>query len=240
MPVRRPAHVEHTIQSSYVQIVLDDGSILPAYWAYPEMAAHSPAVAVIHDWWGITDTERRMAHRFAALGYYVIIPDLFDGRVASTPQEAQALVKALGAAGYPKVDAALHVLEHHARVNHHVAAFGLGMGGTLALQAALSRADLEAAVACYGFPQRFLGRFKDVRAPVLALYGAHEPHIAAEVIARLRAELALSPLPHEVIVLPNAARDFINDPDSPAAERAWEFVLAFLERYVPPVRVEAS
>lgn len=237
MPVYRPAHVEHVIVSGHIRIVLDDGTPLPAYWAHPDLGGKFPAIALIHDWWGITDVERRLAHLLAQLGYYVIVPDLFDGQTARTPREAMTLVEGIQHTAYAKVDSALKALEHHSHGNGNVAAVGLGLGGTLAYEAALTRDDLEAAVAFYGFPQRYFGKFAAAKAPILAIYGSHENFVPQDAIQRLQRELTPSPLQHQVIVYPNAARDFFHhevtaDSDTPGTQ-AWMAMLAFLDRYLP-------
>ncbi len=237
MPVYQPQHVEYTIVNGRVSIVADDGAQLPAYWSHPDMGGKFPAIALIHDWWGITTVERRMAHLLAQMGYYVIIPDLFDGEVAQTPQEAMQLVESKGVRAYSYVDTALRVLENHHNTNGHTAAVGLGMGGTLTFEAALLRSDLEAAVAFYGFPQRYLGKFKDAKAPILAIYGSREPHVPVSAINSLRAELAQSPLDHEVVILPDAGRDFFDDHLIPgdthqAGSVAWQAMQTFLDKYL--------
>jgi carboxymethylenebutenolidase len=241
MPVYQPQHVEYTIINGRVSIVTDDGKQLPAYWSHPDIGGRFPAIAVIHDWWGITTVERRMAHLFAQLGYYVIIPDLFEGEVAKTPQEAMKLVQEKGTRAYAYIDTALRALENHVRTNGHTAAVGLGMGGSLAFEAALTRSDLEAAVAFYGFPQRYLGKFSEAKAPILAVYGSNEPHVGAKVIAELRRELSESPLAHEVVILEGAGRDFFGENVIFSDERqpgaiAWQKMLSFLEKQMAALR----
>jgi carboxymethylenebutenolidase len=246
MPVYQPQHVEYAIANGRVTIVADDGEQIPAYWSHPDIGGKFPALAILHDWWGITAVERRLAHLFAQLGYYVIVPDLFDGEVAHTPEEAYKLVEAKGARSYSRVDTALRVIEHHTRTDGNSAAVGLGMGGSLAYEAAVTRDDLEGAVAFYGFPQRYFGKFKAAKAPILAIYGSNDPFINAASINRLRRELSESPLPHEVVTLDGAARDFFaerltpDDTQQPGS-LAWQKTLAFLEnnRISPPKRDHA-
>lgn len=232
MPIYEPNRVEHTITNGHVQIVRENGAAIPAYWSHPAMGGTFPAIALIHDWWGITEVERRLANLFAQMGYYVIIPDLFNGRLARTALEAKALVEELGDQGFACVNTSLHTLERHVRVNGNVAAVGLGMGGSLALEAALKRDDLEAAVAYYAFPQRLLGRFPEAKAPILAVFGQDDPYTRPKVVAQLQRELAQSPLGHEVVSLPGAARDFFRDPAAHAGTAAWNRTLAFLDRYL--------
>ena len=245
MPVYDPQHVEYTIVNGRVSIVTDDGAQIPAYWSHPDLGGKFPAVAIIHDWWGITQRERWMAHLFAQLGYYVIVPDLFDGAVADSPEAAMALVRERGARSYGCVDTALQVIEHHVRTNGSTAAVGLGMGGSLVFEAAIQRHDLEAAVAFYGFPQRYFGKFKAATTPILAIYGSAEPYVEASVVDQLRRELAQSPLNHEVVILDGAGRDFLDESLIPDATQrsgsvAWQKMLAFFDQHqvVPPAAPE--
>lgn len=236
MPIYNPTRVEYTIINGRVSVVADDGTVIPAYWSHPDLGGAFPAVCLVHDWWGITVTDRRIAHLFAQLGYYVLMPDLFHGATAVNPAEAMDLVRRYGGRAYRLVDRALRVLEKHNRTNGNVGVVGFGMGGSLAFEAAIQRPDLEAAVAFYGLPGRYWGKFKDARAPILAFYGSSEPVVKPDEIERLRAELVESNLPHEVIILKGAARAFFHDGVTGAKDDpdviAWERMLVFLDRHV--------
>jgi dienelactone hydrolase len=105
---------------------------------------------------------------------------------------------------------------------------------------------LEGAVAFYGFPQRYFGKFQAAKAPILAIYGSADPFINAEMVDQLRRELGESPLAHEVVNLEGAARDFFTERLTPDDTRqpgsvAWQKTLAFLEknRISPPKRDHA-
>ncbi len=229
---------EYGFTSGHIQMVMEGGKQLPAYWAHPNTGRLFPAIALIHDWWGITSAIRRIAHRFAQVGYYVIVPDLFDGQVATTPERAIELVKALGDSGYPRVDAALSVLETHNNTNHDVAVVGVGMGGSLAYEAAIIRKDMEAAVVYYGFPQRYFGRLKDTRVPLLAIYGQQEQYVTPADISRVRRELDsnVRNLKHEVLLLPDVGHDFFSDSANESEQIQGHFALnrtfTFLEKHL--------
>ncbi len=211
MPIYEPDHVEYHVTSSYIQIVIGDGEQLPAYLAHPHVGMKFPGVALLHDWWGLTEMTRRLAHLFAQMGYYCIVPDLFNGRKAHTPNEAIELVQTLGEDyGFQKIDHAIGVLEHHHHSNGCVAAVGIGMGGSLAFESAIARDDLEAAVAFSGFPDRYFGRFAQSNTPILAFYGANEPHVYPAAIHKLRAELGQNPIGHRVEIVDQIGHEFFS------------------------------
>jgi carboxymethylenebutenolidase len=247
MPFYNPDHVEYEVTSGHIQIALEDGTTLPAYWSHPIIGGKFPGIALIHDWWGITSVIRHMTTLFAQVGHYVIVPDLFEGKVATTHAEALALLDTLGSAGYKRVDMALTALETHRYCNGDVAAVGIGMGGSLAFEAAIVRPNLEAAVSFGGFPQRYLGHFKRARAPILAFYGSHDAFISTALIEKLRAELAALTVqpPHEVVILEGAGHDLFNE-DLPEQQKAygreaWQRTLDFMDEVLqgptlPPER----
>lgn len=236
MPMYDPDHVEYNVTSGHIQIAMESGEMLPAYWAHPNITSKFPGVALIHDWWGVNAIVRRLAHLLAQVGHYVIVPDLFNGQTASTPQEALALLEKLGGKAYNRIDTALSVLETHHQCNADVAAIGLGMGGSLAFEAAIIRADLEAAVAYAGFPQRYLGHFGKSNTPILAFYGTREQYVPAAIIDQLEQELAATPIGHAVMRLEGADHDIFSD-TLPENQRqlgrvAWHRTLDFLETYL--------
>ncbi len=247
MPLYRSDHVEYNIDSGHISIVKDDGQSLPAYWARPNRGTKFPGVVLIHNWWGITDIIRRMAHTFATTGYYVIIPDLFNGAHPQNHHEAIEQVKQLGDAGFLGINAALSVLETHHLSNHKVAAVGIGLGGSLAYEAAIKRDDLEVAVAFYGFPQKYFGRFHEANTPIMGIYGKKDAIITPPVVEKLRQELAATPIAdkHKIITLPDAPHDFVIDNPSESQRMivsdAWQAAQDFIRLYAePPVNTRAK
>ena len=128
------------------------------------------------------------------------------------------------------------MLENHTHSNRQVAAVGIGIGGSLAFEAAVTRTDLEAAVAFSGFPQRYFGRFEMARAPICAFFGENEPYIGQSIINKLRAELHKSELAHEVHVMQTLGHALFGDDLPPIqAQQSREVIkrtLFFLDKHL--------
>ncbi len=239
MPLHNTGHLEHAIESGHITISTGSKTPLPAYWAHPRLGNQKfPALVLIHDWWGMKNNIRLLVHYFASCGYYVIAPDLYERREATTPAQALELLEATKDTRYDNVSATLTVLEGHHRTNRRVATLGIGMGGTLAYEAAIKRDDLEVAIAWGGFPQQFLGQFHQSNTPILALYGEHEPFTKPVVIDALRDELAQTPLgnKHRVERIPNAKHEFFVENPTPEERDIGQEVIkrtmAFLDQFI--------
>jgi carboxymethylenebutenolidase len=227
------SHVQYNIVTGYIQIV-SNGHYLPAFWSHPELGGPFPGLVLLHDQWGLTPHIRSEARRFAQEGYYVIAPDLFDRRVATSPVQAQALVEQAGEAAPSHVEAALHVLKTHHNCNGKVGLIGWGLGGQLALHTAATRDDLRALVIFYALASD-IGP-EALRCPLLAIFAGQDPASPAEAVDRLRQFLDESEMAHEVAVYPGVGRDFFDDSrasfDAEAAADAWRRALEFLNAHL--------
>ena len=238
MPIHDSNHLEHNIATGHITIVTDEGRRVPAYWAHPQAGRRFSGIALLHDWWGIDDYCRLLSNFFAQMGYYVITPDLFEGQHPGSPAEAMKMLEATQDTRSKTVAAALDVLETHHRTNRSVAAVGIGMGGTLAYEAALTRDDLEAAVAIAGFPQAYIGRFKDCKIPLMAIYGSEEPYTRPVVIDALKTELMASPIRDDfrIEIIDGAGHNFLGK-STDIKVREWgriaiNHIMKFLDTYI--------
>jgi carboxymethylenebutenolidase len=244
MPTHNSGRVEFAIDSGHIEIVSDKGQKVPAYWAHPRVGKKFSGICLLHDWWGLNDISRILVNFFAQMGYYVIAPDMYLGELAHDPKQAMKLLDKTKARHFDMADTALTVLEKHHRTNSRVAAVGLGMGGTLAFEAAIKRKDLEASVAYAGFPQQYLGQFAQANTPILAVYGSNEPYTKPKVVQILQNELSQGTLSekHQVINIDGAAHDFFTaDPDPTSQEigkAVMTHTLRFLERYIEAPKAE--
>src|SRR5262245_2192648 len=63
------------------------------YLAMPQDAAEPlPGIIVIHESWGLNDDIKAVTRRLASEGYVALAVDLYGGKIAATPDEAQALM----------------------------------------------------------------------------------------------------------------------------------------------------
>jgi carboxymethylenebutenolidase len=201
-----------------------------------------PGLVLLHDRWGLTPHIRTQARRFAEQGYYVIAPDLFNRQVATSPEQAQALIGQVSETARSHVVAAIHALLTHHKCNSKLGIIGWGIGGRLALQTAIYREDLGGVVTFYSLPGQEItpAELRMLGEPLLAIFGSQDPACPTDQIEQLRQTLAGRPLPHEVIVYPTVGCDFFDDSrpafDAESAADAWTRALAFFDHHleVPP------
>ncbi|MGQ0849585.1 MAG: dienelactone hydrolase family protein [Actinomycetota bacterium] len=138
-----------------------------------------PPVMLLHAWWGLNQTMRDFADRLAGDGFTVLVPDLFDGTVLETIEDAEAYTTALEQGGgapdglnpdrlMERVRAALdHLLANPDARGDRAAIIALSFGGWYGSQVAATRSDVAAFVAIYsdvfGAPggAAYLGHFAE-------------------------------------------------------------------------------
>lgn len=195
-----------------------------------------PGLIVLQEWWGLVDHIKTVADRFAAAGYAVLAPDLYKGKSASSPDDAQRLMMSLDlpftadAVG----GAAEYLLAHDAVHPKRIGVLGFCMGGQLALYTATVHPDMiDAVVDFYGvFNPNVPVNLKALRAPVLAHFGVHDKSIPRDKADRLLRDIAHAGADCDGYFY-EAGHAFFNDSreavyNAQAAELAWTRTLEFL------------
>jgi len=186
------------------------GRPMGATLALPPGAARRPAVIVIHEIFGLNDDMRRIAGRFADLGYVAFVPALYDGpgpRPLCVLRTMLALRRREGPA-FADLEAARHWLAQRPEVDgSRIGVAGFCMGGGFALLFAL-RAPLGAAAVFYGEVPKTAAELGGV-CPVVAGYGARDRLFAGQG-RRLEQHLKQLGVPHDVRIYPAAGHSYMS------------------------------
>lgn len=127
----------------------------------PARPSPGPPVLLLHTWWGLNKVMRDLADRLAGDGFTVMAPDLFDGRVLTTIEDADAFTSAIERGGggpgglnpdriMGRVQATLdHLLAHPDVRGDRAAIVALSFGGWYGSQVAAGRSDVAAFASIY-------------------------------------------------------------------------------------------
>jgi carboxymethylenebutenolidase len=169
-----------------IEFTRPDGKTSPAYFA-PASQSGAPGVVMFEEWWGVDDRIKATADRLAAQGFNVLIPDLFRGRSAVTPDEATHLVQGLNFADAVRQDsvgAARYLRDHGAK---RVGVMGFCIGGALTILSAMQPGVFDAASAWYGFPPPEAGDPASISVPLQGHWALHDdfnPIAAVDALER--------------------------------------------------------
>jgi carboxymethylenebutenolidase len=194
---------------------------------------------VLHSWWGLTQGTTDVCDDLAALGYVAVAPDLYQGKVASTPEEAAVLRSRRRST--PMWRQIVQALES-TRSRYGAQALGqigFSMGGHWALWLAKQlQPEIPPISATVVYYASRAGDFStSVSAFQLHLAGA-DPFVSPASIARVKRQLRLAGPVAEFHEYPGtshwfAERDQADAYRPAAAALAWERTVAFLDRYLP-------
>lgn len=213
------------------ELTAADGHVLDC-WIEPAEGPRKGGIVLLQEIFGVTDQLKGVARRYAALGYEVAIPALFDrqekGAVipfSEAPRGRDLMLAADLGQTMTDIDAAVQALKAG---GGKVAVIGFCWGGGLAIRAA-QVLDIAAAVPFYG-TRLPAYQIAPLRAPVMGHWGAEDSHVPADMLDAARAYFPEM----EVHVYDGAGHAFANEarpadfrPDATeAAHRRTEAFLA--------------
>jgi carboxymethylenebutenolidase len=211
---------------------------LEGYFVLPaDVAEPVPGIIVIHEGWGLNDDIRALAGRLAGEGYAVLAVDLFGGRTAATPAEADLLMAEVMADRQAVLD---NIGQAHDYLDQTVlaprtASLGWSLGGGWSLETGIALADaLDAVVMFYGQVITREDRLAALEAPLLGLFAELDQSIPVAAVQQFRGSLRALGKSAEVRIFSGVDRAFANPSgdayDHKAAEQAWALTLEFLDR----------
>ena len=210
-----------------------NGQPVKGYLALPSQA-DAPGVLVLHAWWGLNPTFKGLCDRLAAEGFAALAPDLREGRIATTIDEAKQLINELDEMkNQAVIEAAVAFLKNRPEVKKEalsVIGFSMGAGWSLVTAEEYPQ-DIHKAVLFYGSYSDL--QFSKARAQVLGHFAEVDEWEPAEEVSKMEHNMhaaGLNPVFHKY---PNTSHWFFEE-DRPefnaeAAQLAWTRTLEFLK-----------
>jgi carboxymethylenebutenolidase len=193
-----------------------------------------PGVVVIQEWWGLNDQICGVADRFARLGYNALAPDLYRGRLTTSPDEANHLMSGLDFADATHQDlrgAAQYLNEDGGKV----AVMGYCMGGALTIAAAVHVPEVDVAVCFYGIPPKAFADPAKIRVPFQGHFANKDDWCTPAAVNDLEKVLRDAGVRHEIYRY-DAAHAFANERsaayDVACANQAWDRMSTFLKAQI--------
>jgi carboxymethylenebutenolidase len=201
------------------------------FLAEPQAPGSYPGVVLIHEWWGLNDQIKQSAQVLASHGYRVLAVDLYNGKVATQPSDAQKLVGTVTpATSVPNMRAAANYLRSSGSAS--IGSYGWCFGGGQSLQLALSEEPLDAVVIYYGQLVTEPQKLSSIDAPVLGIFGAQDQSISVSQVQQFNASLSQADVEHDVIIYEGVGHAFANPSGMNYAPvqtaDAWNRTLVFL------------
>lgn len=197
------------------------------------MAPGTPGVALFHAWWGLNDDIVAYADRLAAAGFAVVAPDMFDGQIASTIEEADRLSGSSDEEVIKPI--ALASADHLADrlgPTAKLTALGFSFGAAWAIWAPTRSGRVAATVVYYG---TWVGSVLAAsRVPVLGHFAEDDPYETAETVDEFEKRLQDAGREATIYRYPGTGHWFA-EPSKDAyraepADLAFERTVAFLEQ----------
>lgn len=168
-------------KGAMVNFKTTDGKDAQAY----EVKADKPTnktLFIFHEWWGLNDYIKQEADKLSEelpdVNVYAI--DLYDGKVATTREDAQKL---MGGMSEDRSKAIIKGAVEMVGKKAKIYTIGWCMGGAWSLQATLLAGPQAAGcVMYYGMPETDLAKLKTLHCDVIGFFGTQDKYITPEVV----------------------------------------------------------
>jgi carboxymethylenebutenolidase len=233
-----PIHTDETgLVTETVEIQAADRKI-PGYLARPAAKGKHPVIFVNSEVFGVHEWVKDICRRLAKAGYVALAPKTTDMKVVMDIVKAQpeAQVTSDTAASLKYLSAQPYADMKRLGVT------GFCWGGGATWLCCEHFPEFRAGVAWYGplkagpYPRTPpIDLVKDLKCPVLGLYGGQDKGIPAADIEAMRAAVKAAGKTAEIIVYPEAQHGFLADYrpsyDPKASADAWAKMLAFFKAH---------
>jgi carboxymethylenebutenolidase len=234
-----------------VKVPVKDGE-MPAYRAMPAEGGPFPTVLVVQEIFGVHEYIRDVCRRLAKEGYCAIAPELYarqgdPSKITEIPKIMSDIVsKVSDAQVMGDLDATVAWAKASSKADTgRLGITGFCWGGRIVWMYAAHNPGLKAGVAWYGrivgmpnemTPKNPIDIAKDLKAPVLGLYGGADQGIPNDTVDKMREAMRAAKKPGDLIVYPDTPHGFHADyrPSyrKAQAEEGWQRLLSWFKIYL--------
>ncbi|MCB9111941.1 MAG: dienelactone hydrolase family protein [Anaerolineales bacterium] len=192
-----------------------------------------PGILLLHAWWGLKPFFKKVCDQIATQGFTVLAPDMRDGEIAKTIDEAKALMEKsdndfVGGVVFTAKDLLREM------VNGRIGVIGFSMGGAWALILASTVPDQIAAVTLfYGNEDVDVSK---ITAKVMGHYSDNDEWEPNEWVDKKFVQMKDAGVDYALHIYPGVAHWFVEEDrpeyDSAAAQLAWSRTYEFLRANV--------
>jgi len=213
-----------SIQKSEIKLDVNGRSI-NAYLANGGGAG----VLVLHAWWGLKPFFKQVCDRLAEQGFTVLAPDLRNGQIAKTIEEAKALME--NSDGQLVGDTVMMAKDYLRELTKgKIGLVGFSMGGGWALILASTKPEqIGATVIFYGNEDADYGK---TSSKVMGHYSDNDEWEPNEYVEKTFAAFKSGGVDATLHIYPGVAHWFVEEDrpeyDPAAAKLAWDRTLEFL------------
>jgi carboxymethylenebutenolidase len=217
-----------SIQTSNIQLKVND-KVTHAYLAAPQNGG--PGVLVLHAWWGLKPFFKQVCDQLAKQGFSALAPDLYQGRIAATIDEAKALIEERDSELMGDIVKAAK--DHLTSLcgGKTIAVMGFSMGAAWSLAVAENEPDVSAAVLFYGAGE---ADFSKVKAKILGHFAEVDEWEPLEYVRMMEDGMKAAGVDVTLHLYPKAAHWFVEEDrpeyDSTSALLAWSRTYEFLRK----------
>jgi carboxymethylenebutenolidase len=213
------------LEAGEIKVKVPDGE-MPAYRAMPASGGPFPTVLVVQEIFGVHEHIKDMCRRFAKLGYMAVAPELYArygdvGKLNDMDTARAVMAKVPDAQVMSDLDQTVAYMKASGKGNtDKLGITGWCWGGRVVWQYAAHSPQLKAGVAWYGVfsgptnelrTKHPLDLVKDLKAPVLGLYGGQDQSIPVADVEKMRDACKAAGKQCELVVYPDAPHGFNAD-----------------------------
>jgi carboxymethylenebutenolidase len=215
--------------------VKHDGRSVETFVVYPESAAKTPVVVIIHEIFGMTDWVQDLADQVAEAGYIAVAPDLLSGMAPNGGRTKDfapnSVMEAIGHLSPDQITADLNAVADYglklAAANGKLFVAGFCWGGGQTFRFSTNRSDLKGAFVFYG-PPPAADAMARIQAPVYGFYAGNDARIDA-TLPTAKDQMAAAKKQYDPVVYDGAGHGFMragedpsgNEPNQKARAAAW-------------------